>query len=89
MMDRIGRERGWPPMTRGRFDAEVMDGALHVGSPETVAHKIADTITTLGLQRFTMKYATGTMPHEQLMKCIELYGTQVIPMVRELISAEA
>jgi probable LLM family oxidoreductase len=88
MMTRIGRERGWPPTTREHFEQEAgPDGALCVGSPETVAQKIARTIRLLGLSRFGMKYSNGTMPHEALMTSIELYGTQVIPRVRELVAA--
>ncbi|MEV6304739.1 LLM class flavin-dependent oxidoreductase [Actinoplanes sp. NPDC051861] len=86
MLDRIGRERGWPPMTRDRFQADVEGGAWHVGSPETVAQKIADTVRTLGVQRFDLKYSHGTLPHDRLMTCVELYGSQVIPRVRELLS---
>ncbi|NGM44277.1 LLM class flavin-dependent oxidoreductase [Rhodobacter sp. SGA-6-6] len=85
MFGRIGRERGWPPVTKDRYLAEVEEGALYVGSPETVARKIADTVKTLGIQRFDLKYATGPMPHEQLMECIRLYGEKVIPMVREML----
>jgi alkanesulfonate monooxygenase SsuD/methylene tetrahydromethanopterin reductase-like flavin-dependent oxidoreductase (luciferase family) len=88
LFGRIGRERGWPPLTRERFDAEVREGALHVGSPETVAQKIARTARVLGVDRFDLKYSTGTLPHERLMTAIELYGTQVIPRVRELLAAE-
>ncbi|WP_106850036.1 LLM class flavin-dependent oxidoreductase [Blastococcus sp. Marseille-P5729] len=84
--DRIGRERGWPPTNRAEFEAEVEDGALYVGSPETVARKIAATAQALSLERFDLKYANGAMPHEQLMSSIELYGTKVIPMVRELLA---
>lgn len=83
---RIGRERGWPPVTRAKFDAECRDGALFVGSPETVARKIARAVTGLGLQRFDLKYATGPMPHTQLMEGIRLYGEQVIPMVRQMVA---
>lgn len=83
--DRIGRERGWGPATREQFEAEADHGALFVGSPETVAAKIASTVQTLGLSRFDLKYSNGTMPHEQLMNGIELYGTEVIPRVRELL----
>lgn len=86
MFGRIGRERGWPPVTKDRYLAEVEQGALYVGSPETVARKIADTVKTLGIQRFDLKYATGPMPHEQLMECIRLYGEKVIPMVREMLA---
>ena len=83
--DRIGRERGWPPTTRAHFDREADHGSLYVGSPETVARKIAATATALGLARFEMKYASGPMPHESLMRSIELYGTTVIPRARELL----
>jgi probable LLM family oxidoreductase len=85
MRDRIGKERGWPPMQRSEFDQEVDHGSLYVGSPETVAKKIARTARTLGLSRFDMKYSAGPLPHEKLMACIELYGTKVIPMVREML----
>ena len=87
MMTRIGAERGWPPATRAQFQREAgADGALCVGSPETVAQKIAATVRALGLARFDMKYSAGTLPHERLMKSIELYGTKVIPRVRELLA---
>jgi probable LLM family oxidoreductase len=86
MMTRIGRERGWPPMDRAHFDHETgPDGALCVGSPETVAAKIASTIKALGLSRFAMKYSHGTLPHEAIMTSIELFGTKVAPRVRELL----
>ena len=61
-------------------------GALYVGSVETVAQKIAHTVRTLGVDRFDLKYANGTVAHEHLMQSIELYGTQVIPRVRELLA---
>jgi probable LLM family oxidoreductase len=86
MLDRIGRERGWPPLTRARFEADVREGAQHVGSPETVARKIARTVQALGLQRFDLKYTTGPLPHAELMTSIELYGTVVAPRVRELLA---
>jgi probable LLM family oxidoreductase len=88
MQTRIGRERGWPPMTYERFEAEVQHGALYVGSPETVANKIARTIRTLGVHRFDLKYSNGTLPHPLQMRTIELYGTAVIPRVKELLAAE-
>ncbi|MDR7274448.1 LLM class flavin-dependent oxidoreductase [Catenuloplanes atrovinosus] len=86
IMDRIGRERGWPPMTRRRFDSDIAEGALHVGSPETVAQKIARTVRALGIQRFDLKYSNGTLPHEAMSRSIELYGTEVIPRVRALLA---
>ncbi|XPP27604.1 MAG: LLM class flavin-dependent oxidoreductase [Leucobacter sp.] len=84
--NRIGAERGWPKATRFEFEAEASEGSLYVGSPETVAQKIAATVRALGVDRFDLKYANGTMPHEQLMSSIELYATEVIPRVRELIA---
>ena len=84
--DRIGAERGWPPTTKTAFEQEVDGGALHLGSPETVARRIATTIKDLGAVRFDMKYSVGTLPHDKLMRCIELYGTKVMPMVREMIA---
>ncbi|MVA76998.1 LLM class flavin-dependent oxidoreductase [Auraticoccus sp. F435] len=84
--DRIGRERGWGPTSRAQFEAEADTGAVFVGSPETVAQKIARTVGQLGLSRFDLKYSNGPMPHEQLVHAIELYGTRVIPRVRELLA---
>jgi probable LLM family oxidoreductase len=87
---RIGRERGWPPMTRAQFDASAgPEGALFAGSPETVAAKIADVVTTLGLARFDMKYSNGTLPHSKMMRSIELYGTKVVPLVRKSLETAA
>lgn len=83
---RIGRERGWPDPTRAEFEREADEGSLYVGSPETVARRIAAAVRTLGADRFDLKYANGTMPHEQLMTSIELYGTAVMPRVRELLA---
>jgi probable LLM family oxidoreductase len=88
MFDRIGGERGWPPMSRAHFDQEIANGSLYVGSPETVAHKIAATVRALGVARFDLKYSAGRLAHERLMRCIELYGTVVIPRVRELLAAD-
>lgn len=86
--NRIGAERGWGPATRAQYDAEVDHGALFVGSPETVARKIAQAVRDLGIQRFDLKYSNGAMPHPQLLRSIELYGTQVVPRVRELLAQE-
>ena len=85
MHDRIGRERGWPPTTKESFIREIEHGSLYAGSPETVARKIAATVKALGADRFDMKYSGGTTSHEAMMKSIELYGTKVIPMARELL----
>ncbi|MEY2849134.1 MAG: Alkanal monooxygenase alpha chain [Actinomycetota bacterium] len=88
MRDRIGASRGWPPMGRDEFESEADHGSLYVGSPETVARKIANTASVLGIDRFDLKYSAGPLSHEKLMHSIELYGTQVIPRVRELLAAE-
>jgi probable LLM family oxidoreductase len=86
MRDRIGSERGWPPMTRAEFDNEADHGSLYVGAPETVARRIAATVKALGLQRFDMKYSAGTLSHEKILRCIELFGKKVMPMVREMVA---
>ena len=84
MVARIGRERGWGPMTRAAYDQGAgPDGALFIGAPDTVAAKIVRVARALHLSRFDLKYSMGTLPHDQLMKCITLYGTRVVPMVRE------
>ncbi|KMO32960.1 luciferase [Methylobacterium variabile] len=85
MRDRIGAERGWPPMTRQEFDREADHGSLYIGGPETVAKKIAATVRALGLGRFQLKYSAGPLPHARLMRSIELYGTRVAPLVREML----
>jgi hypothetical protein len=87
MRDRIGRERGWPAMTREEFDQEIAHGSLYVGGPETVARKIAATASALGISRFDLKYSAGPLAHSATMRGIELYGTTVIPMVRELMAS--
>jgi alkanesulfonate monooxygenase SsuD/methylene tetrahydromethanopterin reductase-like flavin-dependent oxidoreductase (luciferase family) len=88
MMTRIGAERGWPPTTRDHFEREAgPDGALCVGAPETVAAKIVRAVQTLGLSRFDMKYSAGTLPHTLMMRSIELFGTQVAPLVRAAVRA--
>ena len=84
--NRLGAERGWPPASRNEFEQEVRSGSLYVGSPETVAQKIARAVRVLGADRFNLKYSSGTMPHELLMEGIERYG-EVIPRVRELLAA--
>ena len=74
---------------RDRFeDSAGPTGSLFVGSPETVAQKIAWAMRTLGLSRFQLKYAVGGLPHAQRMESIRLYGTRVVPRVRELLGLE-
>jgi probable LLM family oxidoreductase len=86
MRDKIGAERGWPPMGKDEFEQEAAHGSLYVGSPETVARKIAATVKALGVVRFDMKYSAGPLPHEKMKRSIELYGTKVIPMVRDMLA---
>jgi probable LLM family oxidoreductase len=86
MRDRIGKERGWPPMGREEFVREAEHGSLYVGSPETVARKITATVKALGISRFHLKYSAGPLPHEKLMHSIELYGRKVAPMVRDMLA---
>lgn len=83
---RIGAERGWPTPSKSQFTREINHGALYVGSPDTVAAKIADTVTALDLDRFTLKYSNGPVPHEHAMDTIRLYGEEVIPRVRRLLA---
>ncbi len=87
MRDRIGAERGWQPIGRAQFEREIERGSLHVGAPETVARRIVETVTALGASRFDMKYSAGTMPHDKLLRSIELYGTKVIPLVRDMAAS--
>lgn len=84
----IGAERGWPPYSRLQFQQDVgPEGAIYAGSPETVARKIAQTVKTLGAERFDLKYANGTLSHGKMLRSIELYGTRVAPMVRDMLAA--
>jgi probable LLM family oxidoreductase len=91
MMDRIGRERGWPPMTRQDFDASrTLRGANFVGSPQEVIEKILFQHEVFGHERFLLQMSVGTLPHASVMRSIELLGTEVAPVVRrELQSARA
>jgi probable LLM family oxidoreductase len=89
MRNRIGAERGWPPTSRAEFDHEIAEGSLYVGSPETVAKKIAATVRALGASRFDLKYSAGTLGHELLLRSVDLYGREVIPRVRQLLGEAA
>jgi alkanesulfonate monooxygenase SsuD/methylene tetrahydromethanopterin reductase-like flavin-dependent oxidoreductase (luciferase family) len=85
----IGRERGWPPYSRAQFAHDVSpEGAIYAGSPERVAQKIADAVRTLDLDRFDLKFSNGTLSHARMLRSIELYGTVVVPRVRELLAGE-
>ncbi|GAB3178344.1 putative LLM family oxidoreductase [Micromonospora palomenae] len=87
MRDRIGALRGWPPIRRAEFDAEVEHGSLYIGSPETVARRVARAIRSLGVGRFDLIYTAGAQPISARMRAVELYGTKVIPMVRDILAS--
>ncbi|MGH2452074.1 MAG: LLM class flavin-dependent oxidoreductase [Candidatus Limnocylindria bacterium] len=83
MMNKIGRERGWPPMTRQDFEAShTLQGANFVGSPDDVIEKILFQHEIFGHQRFLLQLTVGSLPHEKVMRSIELFGTVVAPAVR-------
>lgn len=84
-MDQTGRERGWAPMSKERFDHEIEKGSYYIGSPETVAQKMASVIKDMGIERFDVIYGMGGMTQEERFKTIELYGEEVIPRVKELL----
>jgi probable LLM family oxidoreductase len=87
MMNRIGNERGWPPMGRAQFEAgRSPRGALLVGSPEEVVEKILFEHELFGNERFMAQISVGTLPHEMTMRAIELFGTEVAPAVRKELS---
>jgi alkanesulfonate monooxygenase SsuD/methylene tetrahydromethanopterin reductase-like flavin-dependent oxidoreductase (luciferase family) len=85
----IGKERGWPPMTRGHFDAQLgPTGALMVGDPERVAEKILQINEVLGgISRLTFQMSVAALPHAKMLRAIELLGTQVAPMVRKALAS--
>jgi alkanesulfonate monooxygenase SsuD/methylene tetrahydromethanopterin reductase-like flavin-dependent oxidoreductase (luciferase family) len=83
MMNRIGRERGWPPLARPDFEAaRTLRGANFVGSPQQVVDKILFQHEIFGHQRFLIQFSVGSLPHASLMRSIELFGTEVAPAVR-------
>lgn len=87
VMGRIGRERGWPPPTRAHFDRErAPHGALLLGSPQQVIDKILYERELFGMDRFLLQLSVGTMPHAQMLRAIELYGTVVAPAVRKALA---
>ncbi len=87
MRDRIGALRGWPPLRRTEFDAEVAHGSLYIGSPETVARKIAHAVGALDVGRFDLIYTAGAQPVSARMHAVELFGTKVMPMVRDILAS--
>jgi probable LLM family oxidoreductase len=87
VMNRIGRERGWGPTSRAQFDQSTgPDGHLFLGDPETVARKIVAHQRIFRNDRFLLQMAIGLMPHDRILRAIELYGTKVAPLVREMLA---
>ncbi|MFC9914153.1 LLM class flavin-dependent oxidoreductase [Streptomyces sp. NPDC127197] len=86
MRDRIGALRGWPPVRKEEYEAEIERGSLYIGSPETVARKMARAIKALGVGRFDLIYTTGAQPVSARLRAVELYGTKVVPMVRDILA---
>ncbi len=86
VMNRIGRERGWGPISKAQFDASGgPKGANFIGSPNEVADKILTNYEIFGFDRFVIQMAIGVMEHSKLMKAIELFGTKVAPQVRKAV----
>ncbi|MCX5358303.1 LLM class flavin-dependent oxidoreductase [Streptomyces sp. NBC_00124] len=85
--DRIGALRGWPPVRKEEYAHEIEHGSLYIGSPATVARKMAAAIKALGVGRFDLIYTTGAQPISARLRAVELYGTKVLPMVRDLLAA--
>ena len=86
--DQLGRERNWPPLQRSTYDREIESGSLFVGSPATVARKIAAAQRQLGFSRFEMKCSAGPLPHPQILRSIALLGGEVKPAVAEILQRE-
>ncbi|WP_089105774.1 LLM class flavin-dependent oxidoreductase [Streptomyces hyaluromycini] len=84
--DRIGALRGWPPIRREEYEAEIEHGSLYIGSPETVARKMAGAVKALGVGRFDLIYTGGAQSVSARLRAVELYGSKVIPMVRDLLA---
>jgi alkanesulfonate monooxygenase SsuD/methylene tetrahydromethanopterin reductase-like flavin-dependent oxidoreductase (luciferase family) len=90
MMNRIGRERGWPPSGRAEYEAlRSPRGALAVGSPEQVAEKILFEHELFGHDRYIAQISVGAVAHAEVMRAIELFGTEVAPRVREALGDTA
>src|SRR6185295_5587393 len=89
VMDKIGRERGWPPSNRAQFDAgRTLRGAYFIGSPEQVIEKILFQHEIFHHQRFLIQFSVGSLPHPGIMKSIELFGTKVAPAVRKALAVK-
>ena len=84
--DRIGAQRGWPPIREEEYAAEIEHGSLYIGSPETVARKMARAIKALGVGRFDLIYSNGAQSISSRLRTVELFGTKVVPMVRDILA---
>ena len=90
MMNRIGRERGWPPAGKREYDAlRSPRGAVAAGSPEQVAEKILFEQELFGHQRYIAQMSVGAVAHRDVLRSIELFGTRVAPLVREELARRA
>lgn len=90
VMDQLGRERGWPPMTREQYEASrTLRGANFIGSPEQIVEKILYQHEFFQHDRFLIQLSVGTMPHKKVLKAIELLGTKVAPAVRKVLGVTA
>jgi alkanesulfonate monooxygenase SsuD/methylene tetrahydromethanopterin reductase-like flavin-dependent oxidoreductase (luciferase family) len=90
MMNRIGRERGWPPMGRAQWDhLRAPRGAFVVGSPDEVVEKILFERELFGNDRYLAQIALGDLSHDRVMRAIERFGTEVAPRVRAEVGSAA
>ncbi len=89
IMDKIGRERGWPPMSRQQFEASTtLRGANFVGSPQEIVDKILYQHEIFGHERFLLQMSVGSIPHKQLMRSIELFATEVKPAIEKALQKQ-
>ncbi|BCW73594.1 LLM class flavin-dependent oxidoreductase [Arthrobacter sp. NicSoilB8] len=84
--DRIGALRGWPPVRREEFEAEIQHGSMYIGSPDSVARRIAGAVSSLNVGRFDLIFTAGAQPISARLKAVELYGSTVVPLVREMLA---
>ena len=90
MMNTIGKERGWPPMTLDQYAASAtLHGANFVGSPQDVIDKILFQYDVFHHDRFLVQFSVGTLPHDKLMRSIELLGKEVVPVVKQELARRA
>lgn len=89
VMDQLGRERGWPPLSRQQFEASTtLRGANFVGSPREIIDKIMFQYEVFEHDRFLLQFTVGTLPHDKVMRSIELFGTEVAPVIRRELAGK-